>query len=505
MSLLIGKKQEAEQGEFSKKIVETTKQIFVVKKSDRVIYVNEEFKKHFEVRGIEEVRGEPKRIERIKSDGLSQKVVSLECKPRETYLYESYALDEGETLDVYMRLDPLYGIQKRNESVSKLKFIEFLKNRLVQDEQIDNETSLLCIRIENYQALIDEFGGENYFEFLNELDMFLKGILDALPHTEWSYDLLVYMIDGASLRKAEKWIDEIIETIDLQKFSHDIAPFLDTTIIALSKTKISNALGLLDRVQAKTLAPHDRDFIYYRKSSYASKCANDSEKAMFFIENLYIKKHPIKLINNYKGLAVNTASKILKMNEQDIYVMCENIQKYTMGIEKKVTLQSTASPKDIELDVKYVDIGSSFAIVTQPRFLEFSAHNREHVRVQCDTRIPISLIISNQSFSGEVFDISVKAIAIKYKNKLTKNIIGSAGELRFNLPLEGYENGMVQMRVFGGVVAVVPGDEYSKIIVTFSLSAPYDGYMLEFLYARQKELIQEIKRIGAGAVPAKSA
>ncbi len=166
-----------------------------------------------------------------------------------------------------------------------------------------------------------------------------------------------------------------------------------------------------------------------------------------------------------------------------------------MKFDKKTIIQSPDLPKDIEADIKYINIEKQYAIVENLKYLEFSANNRQHTRVQPSIRTPLTFRYERYSYQGEILDISTQAIAIKFNQSLSPEFNSKEVELQFKIPDDSMNEGFAYMNVTAKVVNVSEVDiNKSRIIAMINPEAPYDSYLLKYMYDRQKELILELKR-----------
>ncbi len=185
----------------------------------------------------------------------------------------------------------------------------------------------------------------------------------------------------------------------------------------------------------------------------------------------------------------------MKIKENSYFLHCENLQAYSMKFDNKTIIQSPDLLKDIEADIKYINIEKQYAIVENLKYLEFSANNRQHTRVQPSIRMPLTFRYERYSYQGEILNISTQAIAIKFNQFLSNEFNSKEVELQFKIPDDSMNDGFAFIDVTGKVVNISEVDiTKSKVIVMINLEAPYDSYLLKYLYDRQKELILELKR-----------
>ncbi len=498
VSGMIQKRNQRLKEELNRKLIENIEHFFVLKKNGKPIHANAPMKRFLHTDDIEHICKGIRLKEYGRGSYTNQAIVSIENSGKDDlFLHDTKILgDESEQIDIFFKIDKSFQLGIDANALSKLRFVEHLKNTLITRAIDRKETPIVCVRIENSQKIIGEFGNDGYFDFLNALNPFLKEHLGDTPQTYWEKDYIIFIADNSTSKNLEKQSDVLLEKLFLFKFPYDIIPFLELYVLSVTELTLNDTLEILERLYYKKFQESDTKFLVYHKSSHMTYSCDEEKRTMFYLENVFLKKHALKLLNIYKGLSINTHSKILKIKEGAIYVKTENIQKYVMNIEKSVVLQSVDFPKDMEADVKYIDHEEPFAILTNPRFLDFSANERQHVRVQCDIRIPITLQAQRLAYTGEILDISIQAVAIKYKSRISKNIINTRVKLAFNLPLQGHENGIARMEIEGEVIAIIESESHYKTIVNIAPKAPFDTYMLEYIYARQKELILEIKKLG---------
>jgi hypothetical protein len=72
---------------------------------------------------------------------------------------------------------------------------------------------------------------------------------------------------------------------------------------------------------------------------------------------------------------------------------------------------------------------------------------------------------------------------------------GTLVTLHFHLPSKRSDDGVVSMLVTGSIEFIQEIDDYTKVVVLLDLEEPYESFLIEYLYARQQELISEIKTI----------
>jgi len=168
-----------------------------------------------------------------------------------------------------------------------------------------------------------------------------------------------------------------------------------------------------------------------------------------------------------------------------------------MQLEGESILQAPNFPKDIKAKVSMVDIKRSLVVIKDLSFMPNSANSRQHTRVQTNIRTPILIkYAQHSSAQGDILDISINSIAVKIKKNFRKEeIINHHIRLNFSLPDEEGEHGYVIMDISAKVISLIQKEDYTKVVVMLdNLYKPYDGYLLRYMYNRQKELISELRR-----------
>lgn len=380
-------------------------------------------------------------------------------------------------------------------SLEHTDFIELLKNTLVHRDASDEPTFAVTIKLDNASKILNDFGSEFFYAYFKKFGSFCGFFFEKEPFIFWQFDYIVILPEEKDENVIKAAAEELFAQVSHIESENDITPFVDICVLSLSHLPIGEAVSLIEKVYKKSYTQSQGAKISLSLSS-SSVSAASGQMAMYHLQSIADKDYKIKLLNIYKGLSVVSTSKIIKIVDGDIYVQTEKIQKYLMHTEKSVVVQSEYTPKEIFAEVRYVDLVEPYAILRSPIFLEFSANNRKSVRVQCDTRIPITVASSQFTFTGEIFDISMQAIAVRYKNRISGDITGVNVKLTFTLPSKEIENSNVKVVLHGQITAVKIIDEQMRIIISIGMDPQSEEVVLDYIYTRQKELIAEIKKLG---------
>ncbi|WP_294961758.1 PilZ domain-containing protein [Sulfurimonas sp.] len=216
------------------------------------------------------------------------------------------------------------------------------------------------------------------------------------------------------------------------------------------------------------------------------------------LQGTFTNKTPMKLLNIYKGLCLNTSSKIMKKTEQEIYVTYEQLQGTVMNFEKETILQSSSFSKDIVADVKYIDSKKKIALLKNFHFVQGSANARKYSRVTCSQRTPISIVLEKGTLNGEVLDISMNSIAIKTRmHPNIESLKNMQVSLKFTLPMKNSEEGYMSIMLAAEVMFTLCDEKFCKVVVNLFEDQVYEAVLMEYVYDRQKEIIVELKKQSA--------
>jgi len=478
------------------KLIEFGSSFFCIKREDRIVFSNAALLSYCKVASVAELSALMPMsggiLDAIYKVGAKEDSFYVKTDSGDAFIIRSKMLQNEQIITcVKAPLD----VSKCSDLLSHAEFVELLKNTLIHKNEIDEPVFAVAVKLENAQKIVHDFGSEFFYDYFKKFSLFCGFFFAKEPFIFWYFDYLVILTEESDIDVVRAAAEQLFAQSGQFKNDKDITPFVDLSVLVLGHLNINEAISIIEKVYTKTVTQAQSAKICLSKSSTTVSVA-DGQMAMYHIQNILDKDYKIKLLNIYKGLSVSSSSKIIKITDEDIYVQTEKLQKYLMHTEKSVIIQSEHVPKEIFTEVKYVDISEPYAILRNPLFLEFSANNRKSVRVQCDARIPITLKSNKYTFTGEIFDISMQAIAVRYKNSINEDIVGSSVKLSFSLPNKEAENGIAQVSVEGQITAVKTIDDQTRVIASIKADRQNEAVILEYIYLRQKELVTEIKKLG---------
>lgn len=412
----------------------------------------------------------------------------------------------GFYLDVFKNSDdklltviPEYKVESTEaflSTINRFKFIETLKDRLAQNSIDKIPMSIVCINISNYQKLLESSGSIIIHDFIKKFIEKLCFYKDSCQDlSQWNPHFFLFLIEGENFENTKQQLDSTHQKLIYSEIDDMVSPIITSSALRIENLDINDIIDSIEEIGSYDFKANDFNSCDYFEINHFNDYMQEDEQIYHYFQSCIANQTPLKLLNIYKGLCINTASKMLKIRENSYFLHCENLQAYSMKFDSKTIIQSPDLPKDVEADIKYINIEKQYAIIENLKYLEFSANNRQHTRVQPNIRMPLTFKYGKYSYQGEVLDISTQAIAIKFNHSLSDEISSKEVELQFKIPDDSMNDGFAFIDVSGKVVNVSAVDiTKSKVVVMINLEAPYDSYMLKYMYDRQKELIFELKR-----------
>ena len=495
------KKDEKNQIEISRKLNSFFSLIMFHK--HEIIFANEKTKELFNTKKLSDIKDIIKNSEEIYSlltqnENKKQNIV-MENSDGEEWSYGFYLDVFKNNNDKLLTIIPENRVEDTEaflSTINRFKFIENLKDRLAQNSVEQIPMSIVCINISNYQKLLESSGSMVIHDFIKkfiEKLCFYKDSCQGL--SQWNPHFFLFLIERDSFENVKQQLDSMHQKLIYSEVDDMVSPIITSSALSIEKLDINDIIDSIEEISSHDFKSNDFNSCDYFEINHFNDYMEEDEQIYHYFQSCIANQTSLKLLNIYKGLCINTASKILKIKENSYFLHCENLQAYSMKFDSRTIIQSPDLPKDVEADIKYINIEKQYAIVENLKYLEFSANNRQHTRVQPSIRMPLTFKYGKYSYQGEILDISTQAIAIKFNHSLSDELNSKEVELQFKIPDDSMNEGFAFMDVTGKVVNVSEVDVTKcKIVVMIDLEAPYDSYMLKYMYDRQKQLILELKR-----------
>lgn len=478
-----------------KQVVDHTSHMYWIYRGNKGIFANDAFKEFYGLSALNTFDGSDAAqfLKQVSTPEIRE--LSNNKKNTESFLVDAHKISDTEIL---VEMSPIGSAFKKSEKLflNRINFIEILKDAFVVHKQESEPIPVIIIMIENEEKVIEEFGEDTYNEICIQIFDMAKKHFNAMANIAlWHKDVFTVIDEGVSLDELKESLERLHENVAAQISVNGATAILDSFVIDMSKLELNKAINIIDHINQRELIASDLSHLVYHEVSFDDKSLDVKDQALHYLEKIFLSKSQVKLLNFYKGIRINTVGQIIKIADGMVYMAIEKIQGYAMQIEKSVVIQGTNLPFDIVAEIKIVDIGRKIAIFRNFVPLKASANARQHIRIQSDHRMHLTITALKNVISASILDISIKSIACRVNNAKGIPPVGTMVTLHFHLPSKRSENGAVSMIVTGNVEFIKDEGEYTKVVVLLDLEEPYESFLIEYLYSRQQELISEIKSI----------
>ena len=478
---------------------------FLVFQGETLTYANAKAKMLYETNDLNAIQAKINHDEGLSEalkeneDAQGSIVIETASAQKEVYLCIIKSFPQSsEKILTLIQHDPESESKNCSSILNRFDFVDKLKDRLAQQSVTRTAISLIFVNISNLDKLSKIFTSTTLYDAFKNLMLKLFQLKEEDQEViQWSPNLYILMGEERSFEHACDQTKHLQQELIHATANERITPIILTSAFHVESNDLNEVIDYIEKINTKKLLPNDIAKIKYFELEYLDHVIEEEEQITYLMHNCVNNKIPIKLLNIYKGLCINTNSYIVKMSEDSYQMSCENLQGYAMQLEGETVLQAPNFPKDIKAEISLVDIRRSFVIMKNLTFMPNSANNRQHTRVQTSNRTPVLIKYAQRSSAqGDILDISVNSIAMKVGKSFHEDeMINQKVRLNFSLPNEEGENGYVIMDIEAKVTYIGQTGEYTKIVVMLStLIKPYDDYLLRYMYNRQKELIFEIKK-----------
>lgn len=477
-----------------KQVVENTTHLYWIYRGGKGVFANDAFKRFYDISALNEfdVSDCSRVLKAITSPEIRD--ITNDRKNTASFLVDTQKINDVDTL---VEMSPL-GTSKKSEKsfLNRINFIEVLKDAFLVHKQEHEPIPVIIMMIENDTKIIDEFGEDVYNEICKKIFDMAKNYFNPMANIAlWHKNVFTIIDEGVSLDQLKETLERLHQNVVLQISIKGAVPVLDSFVVDMSKLELNKAIVIIDHINQRELRANDLSHLVYHEVFFDDKSVDLGDQAFHYLEKMFLSKSQVKLLNFYKGIRINTIGQIIKIADGMVYMAIEKIQGYAMQLEKSVVIQGTNLPFDIAAEIKIVDIGRKVAIFRNFVALRASANARQHIRVQSDHRMHLTINALRTMTSASILDISIKSIACKVNNAKGIPPKGTLVTLNFHLPSKRSEDGVVSMLVTGYVEFIQEVDDYTKVVVLLDLEEPYESFLIEYLYGRQQELISEIKSI----------
>lgn len=416
-------------------------------------------------------------------------------------LYSIRSITSSFNGDKYIYIEDISKDNTQNASgvdfiKNRIYFIEILKEKILDKSISEGFISIITIQVENMPNL-REYWSEYEIEMAVR-DLLLQVEIEIESHTllaQYYNNLYLTLFEGLDFDSTKQKANAIQNHISSYTSKQKIKPIIGLYAFDINDLELNNILTTVSDISKEKISIKDiEDQRLYRVINIDNEL-DDTRAIDTLLQATFTNKIPIKLLNIYKGLCINTASTIMKKTDQEIYVTYEQLQGTVMHFEKETVIQSSSFAKDIAADVKYIDTKKRLALLKNFRFVQGSANARKYSRVTCSQRTPISIVHNKGTLNGEILDISMNSIAVKtrlypYMEALKEDEV----TLNFTLPVSSSEEGYMKLALTAEVIFTMCDKEFCKVVVNLNEDQVHEAILMEYVYNRQKEIIVELKK-----------
>lgn len=489
LPILIKKYNESLLHAHHKNAIEHASSFYMIEKNSKAIYANSRLKSFFATPTLLEINKSDIGAQFIQGDGitLSSNGASLRVNVKITELEKDEKL-----IEAVMQNES----SDSSQLLNRITFIEALKDSFVIHKAEHESVLVVVMAIDNQLKIIEEFGENSYNDTCKTLLNLAKKHFGEASHIAlWHKDLFALVSEGSSGEELKSSLERLHETVLSHVYEKNIIPILNSFVLDFKNSDLNDAIYMIDNIRSGKLLAKDLTAIVTHEVAYDKKSATLRDQALHYLEQLFLSKSQIKLLNFYKGIRINTLGQIIKVHGNLIYIKMEKIQGYAMQLEGVVVIQATNLPFDIESEIRLVDIEKKIAVLHNFEPLKVSANSRKHIRIQSDHRMHITISGKKHVVSATVIDLSMTSIACSVKNINHPLQKGDLVNLQFRLPSKHNPQDGIAMNITGVIEFIFNATDYAKVIVLLDLEEPYENFLIEYIYARQQELILELKNI----------
>lgn len=227
-------------------------------------------------------------------------------------------------------------------------------------------------------------------------------------------------------------------------------------------------------------------------------------KIIEYLVALKNNKTMVKLVNHYKGVEISHKGLIIRVDDEKVYVMVDNVQFSAAKFEGKVLISSDVLEKDIlaHIGEKSLSINDKYILELENlSLMDFAQSRRKELRIVPDTNIHISFSYQGTSIDGVLMYVSQNAVCIRMENlskKLTKdeevNVNISIKTPQYSLYHSFVQNDLIKCN--GTLLRVDEFSTFTQVIILLKMQKTKDiNSYSEYLTKRQKDLIAEFGRV----------
>ena len=385
----------------------------------------------------------------------------------------------------------------KEETLStRLKLIDFLKERLANEKE--KSYIAIAIKIVNFKKISHLIGKSELEEFIQTLVQKTKLLLqDYLVFSEYYPDFFVTLYKDKSFEDVERHAEKIYK--ELESFTERFAFKVEIAlhVLRIDALDLGTVLTLFDAIRNNSLSKKEIQERNVRYISRYKKDMSDKEIVSLLLNDSYINDSDIKLVNIYKGMIIDSPTKIIKREHNAIYVIVKQIQGAVLSLQKETYIHSDAFEKEIKAKVVFVDRKRKLAKLTNFKVVDYDMSRlQENSRVDFAKKTKAVLSLTGTKVSAEILDISANSIRLKLgKIKMIDRLLEKKIEINFVLPTKRTREKEIQIHDTVRVISIQKQEDATLIVCEFDPGSQYRRFILEYVHTRQIEIVEELKKL----------
>jgi hypothetical protein len=271
---------------------------------------------------------------------------------------------------------------KFSNIATRLRFIETLKDNLIESAISGTQYSTITVKINNVNEILSKISGIDLESFVKDLLLEMEIIMDdKILLSQYDSNFYIAMFKDFDYeticKKAKNFHLQIARFLNKQKFKVELSLYA----FDMQSVDLNKIINIFNNIYLNKLERYDVNNLNLKYIDNYRDNMSDDEIINYLFESAYVNHIEIELVNLYKGMSIKSPSEILKKNDDNIYVIFKPIQGAVMSLTKSVVLKSSIFSKDIKATVKYINLREKIAILENFRVLDYDVNARQHGRV----------------------------------------------------------------------------------------------------------------------------
>ncbi|NOR57916.1 MAG: PilZ domain-containing protein, partial [Sulfurimonas sp.] len=210
---------------------------------------------------------------------------------------------------------------------NRIYFIEILKEKLLETSISQNLFSIITIQVENMSNL--RLYWSEYEIEMAIRDLLLQVEIEIDSHTllaQYDNNLYLTLFEGFDFEATKHKATTIQSHISAYTSKQEIKPIIGLYAFDINSLELNTILKTISDIAREDISRKDIEAQKLYRIVDISNELDDARAIDILLQAAFTNKTPIKLLNIYKGLCINTSSTIVKKTDQEVYVTYEQLQ-----------------------------------------------------------------------------------------------------------------------------------------------------------------------------------